>query len=496
MYRASILAVCLMTGGCGFIASSIIKTDSLAFSDVIEDATNKLLVINVLRARDKAPLHFADIPVIRESMQQSTSISAIDFSGPLLGTTSRNNRGGVLGFQFTPSFEVTHLHSKEFHTGMATPIDPKFVKYWLDRGLDRRMVLLLFFSAAEIIETRAGGGPVTTIRIMNSPRDAADIITRRKQAFAGPPGVQCDTQSDFERYLKLINGLRTFFAHSYRERRLLASGLNLEAEKDSRGLQSFAALDQNKIQLVLDKGTRAYNVYAVSPEPKVAFCLSEPADQRKAQSDFELISGGTSTAGGKQSCFRPVVDVPAEDLTQPASAESPLPFGGGAAVSQPTRYCGIYNRFTGVQTAEKTGDYPRLELRLHLRSVGEIFQFLGDLVYYQDEIKAFLDRSTPGTFKLNTPVTFGFCGDEPSPGCDDIFMRLDGGDCDARFSLTYRQRDYHVANYNSDRESACGRGAAPGKDHTLEILSVLHQLVGLHRSGADIRQTPTVQVLP
>ena len=37
----------------------------------------------------------------------------------------------------------------------------------------------------------------------------------------------------------------------------------------------------------------------------------------------------------------------------------------------------------------------------------------------------------------------------------------------------------------------------PGrKDHPLEILGALHPLVGLHRSAADLRQTPTVQVLP
>ena len=34
-------------------------------------------------------------------------------------------------------------------------------------------------AAAEIVETRSENGPVTTIRIMNSPRDAVDIITRR-----------------------------------------------------------------------------------------------------------------------------------------------------------------------------------------------------------------------------------------------------------------------------------------------------------------------------
>ena len=52
-------------------------------------------------------------------------------------------------------------------------------------------------------------------------------------------------------------------------------------------------------------------------------------------------------------------------------------------------------------------------------------------------------------FKLNTPVTFGYCDDDATPGCDEVFIRLDGERCNARFSLTYRDRDYHVANFNS-----------------------------------------------
>jgi len=498
MRRILVPVLCLLLTGCGF-STAIMKTDTLAFSDVIEDSTNKLLVLNVLRARDKAPLHFADIPVIRESMQQSATVSILDVARPIVGTTQRDTRSAIAGLQFTPSFEVTHLHSKEFHTGIATPIDAKFVKYWLDRGLDRRIVLLLFFSAAEIIETRSEKGPITTIRIMNSPRDAVDIITRRKEAFGGPEDRRCDIQSDFERYLKLINTLKTFFAHTYRERRLLASGLNLELEKDSRSLQSFAALDQNKIQLIYDKGARAYNLYALSPEPKVAFCLSDgSASAGRASADYEFISAGPSALSDKQNCFRPVVEVPAEDSTRAHVSESPLSFAGPAAVSEPSRYCGIYNRFVGTQPIKKTGDYPRLELRLHIRSVGEIFQFLGDLVFYQDEIKRYLERYAPPSVKLNTPVTFGYCGDDPTPGCDDIFIRLDGDECNARFSLTYREKDYHVANFNaaSDAASACALRQSAGRDHTLAILSVLHQMVGLHRSAADIRQTPTVQVLP
>jgi hypothetical protein len=499
MHRICGLVLCACLAGCG-VTTSMIKSDALSFNDAVEDATNKLLVLNVLRARDKAPLHFADIPVIRESMQQNATLGYIDLLGGILGTTTRNTRAATIGAQFTPSFEVTSLHSKEFNIGMTTPIDPKIVKYWLDRGLDRRIVLLLFFSAAEIIETVSEKGPINTMRIANSPRDAIDIIKARRQVFGGPDALRCDTQSDFERYLKLINTLSTFFAHTYRERRMLARGLNLDVEKNAKNLQSFAALDQNKIQLVYDKGLKAYNVFAVSPESKVAFCLFDagPTGDPKA-GDFEMMMmAGGPARGTKQSCFQQVVEIPPEDSTRAQLPETPITFVAPAALAAPSRYCAIYNRFTNIVPVDKSVEYPRRELRLHIRSVGEIFQFLGDLVHYQEQIKRFMDTNPQSGMKINTPVTFGYCADKPTPGCDDIFVRLDGDRCNARFTVTYRDRDYHVANHSptAETEAACGPRLTERKDHTLEILGVMHQLIGLHRSAADLRQTPTVQVLP
>ena len=76
MYRAWALVLSVCLSGCG-LSSSIIKSEAMSYDDTIEDATNKLLVLNILRARDKAPLHFADIPLIHESIQQTASLQAV-----------------------------------------------------------------------------------------------------------------------------------------------------------------------------------------------------------------------------------------------------------------------------------------------------------------------------------------------------------------------------------------------------------------------------------
>jgi len=289
MFRVIALGLCMWLCGC-MISPAAIKSDTLGFGEVIEDTTNKLLVLNVLRARDKAPLHFADIPLMRETLQQSFSFTWLDFFGVSRAPSStRDSLVAGTSVQKSPSFDLNHLHSKDFITGISSPIDPKVVKYWLDRGLDRRLALLLFFSAVEITETLSEKGPVNTIRLSNSPREAAEVIKARKPGSAGGEALLCDRQSDFERYLKLLNQVRTFFANTYRERRLLAKDLTAGSSADSRNLQAFAALDQSKVQLVYDQARGTYSVYSLGSEQKIAFCFYGEGDRSAAATaDAEL----------------------------------------------------------------------------------------------------------------------------------------------------------------------------------------------------------------
>ena len=204
----------------------------------------------------------------------------------------------------------------------------------------------------------------------------------------------------------------------------------------------------------------------------------------------------------RRSCYQSVVDAPVEDSTKPQVSETPVFFQGPAEVKQESRFCEIYNKIARVtpRVTDAAG-YPRLQVRLHIRSVGEIFQFLGDLVQYQEEVRHYLESEPLPKLTLNTPVTFGYCPDDPGAGCNDIFFRLDGDPGNARFMLTYRDREYSVANMNSvsggpRRDGSGGMDNAQQKDHTLEILAVLQQLVNLNKSATDIRATPAVQVLP
>jgi hypothetical protein len=489
-----VLAMVMALEACS-IPTAAVRSQVVSYDDAIEDITNKLLVLNILRAKDKAPLHFDEIPSIHESIQATGSLSFAIPYGPRPPNWTRNSVAPGLNLQVSPSFEIDHLDTKDFVTGIASPIDPKFVKYWLDRGLDRRIVLLLFFSAVDIVDPDSK----KTIRIRNSPREALENLEQI-------PGdnLRCDNQSDFQHYLRFINTLTTFSAKSYVERRKLAE-LETDAAAAKPGddsaikdLSTMATLDPTKFQWFRDPSKNIYTVYAISSEPKTALC----------DSGYQLATGAQAPTR-QTPCSTTIYNIPVESNAEEFET---LTFSPATNQTDKRSFCKVFDkavdarekelsqRGTSDQTAKSTG------LRLEIRSVGEIIQFLGDLLQYQEELQGLHEKQSPLFTTLNNPLTFGYCRANQVVGCNDIFFNLRHDDCNVRFSLTYRHRKYSVPNYNAppgsedegcpEEFSAGGSGPLPAKDHTLEILAVVHQLVDLQKSAQDIKETPYVQVLP
>lgn len=150
------IAAFVFLAGCG-IWSPVIRSDVIDYGDVVETTSDKFLLVNILEARDNAPLHFMEFPKVSGSLTATASLqSAIPFAPQAVGFDG----GGIIdptltpniGVTASPTFEVDNVDTTDFTTGTTAQIDPKFVKYWIDRGLDKRIILHMFFSSATISE--------------------------------------------------------------------------------------------------------------------------------------------------------------------------------------------------------------------------------------------------------------------------------------------------------------------------------------------------------
>src|SRR5580698_859794 len=101
MRLAILLLLSLCLGGC-IASNTVVRSQAMSFDDIIEDTTDKLLVLNILRAKDKAPLHFDEIPSIHESIQATGSLAFTIPYGPRPSNWTRNSFAPGVSLQVSP----------------------------------------------------------------------------------------------------------------------------------------------------------------------------------------------------------------------------------------------------------------------------------------------------------------------------------------------------------------------------------------------------------
>jgi hypothetical protein len=336
LVRLSLAVLAASLVGIAGCVKDVVERDSLTYSNVIEEVSNQLLLSNILRARDRAPLHFGDIPVIHESVQESASLGSSLLFGPLpaTGRNARDSLSPALSLQVNPSFDMSHVDAKDFVTGIASPIDAKFVKYWLDRGVPQQLILELFFSSMKVefpylqqssttLKKKVKSTPVDidpsiSITLANSPR-ATSLDEQLGGAACDSRGV-CDP-SQFLTYLTVINNIYDFSAKPYTERALVWSGDKPEIK--DKVLQGIAALDPTKYQMTYipdpmkaEATANTVKVYTASADQKIVFCYAfgqpddkEPAARHPVQTEISpSTSGAASTTSADNPCLYSRVD--------------------------------------------------------------------------------------------------------------------------------------------------------------------------------------------
>src|ERR1700682_2421582 len=104
------------------------------------------LLSEILRAKDGAPLHFAELQTLGANNQFSASLQATDPIGYPHGLSSRASLQGTAGAQTSPSFSLSTLEVQQFTQGLLNPIGPQVIQQFLEEGIDRRLILILFFA--------------------------------------------------------------------------------------------------------------------------------------------------------------------------------------------------------------------------------------------------------------------------------------------------------------------------------------------------------------
>lgn len=140
----------LLLAGCSL--APIIAEQSGDYNTTVETVTDNVLVANILRARDEAPLYFSDLSQIRGAVQLNLQPAQTTFPyGPLFNSTTRAGAQiGPVAVNSQPGFDFAPLNTKNFAQGMLEGIDVKQFAFFLTRGVDYEILLNLVVSRVEI----------------------------------------------------------------------------------------------------------------------------------------------------------------------------------------------------------------------------------------------------------------------------------------------------------------------------------------------------------
>jgi hypothetical protein len=177
---ASVAALAFILCGC---ASTSQFADQVVKSNLVQEtADNQLLLLNIVRAYHRRPMHFTQIAAIRMPVGfGNPQITAPTPFGPDF-TTQVYNLSTQVSIQ--QGVDTTVLNSQEFMRGITTPVSPSLLLYYLDQGWPQQMVLHLFVREVEIVKDKK-----VVRRFVNYPQNKS-LFENFQQVLIGLRG--CD----------------------------------------------------------------------------------------------------------------------------------------------------------------------------------------------------------------------------------------------------------------------------------------------------------------
>jgi len=203
-----VAAAALALGACSF--DGRIADHAVSYNRTAEEASNKNLLTNVLRAKDRRPMHFTRFAALRGGFTV-TGDAGLSGSFPVgLNSTSFTLSPSIGGSgQTRPGFEVGVLDDQEFMNGLLDPIELLLFDYYLTQGWPKDLLQLLLIEKIEIVDEDGGR------RILdNDPEDSVELeefrdaiglwrdnfrvasVTRKAKPFG--PEMLIDDQKPFE----------------------------------------------------------------------------------------------------------------------------------------------------------------------------------------------------------------------------------------------------------------------------------------------------------
>ncbi len=199
-------AACALAALTGCTATRPLSEMAVDSNHLVADTANEQTLLNILRAKDRMPMHFTSFKVVNGDLSLSASAGlGLDFPGDSL---SRSFGGdGVLagsdlatggrtiapaigaGIETSPGFELAIYDNQEFQRGVLMPVRESVIEYYLQSGWKQDFLTALLVAKLEVTFRDPAGVVQGSLTLRNDP-DSAGRFGELVSAIRMVPGAR------------------------------------------------------------------------------------------------------------------------------------------------------------------------------------------------------------------------------------------------------------------------------------------------------------------
>ncbi len=433
LFAVTVTMLAVVMSGC---VSANVAPTVVSYNLAVEQAQNEMLLLNAVRAAKWQPMYVTDVAKVTGSIKRDLSATlAVPFGSLHHGTQANDAGGSGVTFSVNPTFEINTLNTTDFMKGFLQPIALDRFAYFWSQNWPPEFLLHLFVH--QVDELQADG---KIKRYYNHPR------------FDSPDGNE-DPKNDSNKDLKDFSDWVTKFVAK---------------------TPQFATCER---------------IAPVGP----TFTTSEIASlvniAKEAGLGIGIVSG----------------DHPSYQI-QRVEKELRLEYEGEPSITAKVKRCTDSLRNSQSELAVvSAGENPVLVATLHLRSPEDIIYYIGQIVrletYSQDVPRYALSTHGEKPYQW-VPIFVAF-----PPGHVDGHGEPFPRDKKAEVVVTDSDGDRYIIpagpwppkpfmTFDSvSRDGYLGKLKDVGPGMSNEVLSILTELIALHKSAKDFPSTGLVRTI-
>jgi hypothetical protein len=504
---ALIVVAASMSALCACSMATSIQRDALDYNAGVANYNDQMLVYTILRARDEAPINILALSTINGAVSMQGSLAATTGYKTVSGTNVAASVTPGIQASSSPTWSMASLNTQGFTLGIIQPISPVYVVSKWSTGLDREFLLRLFIKS---INLKEANGYHEYVNDPNSPLAMAAFSAKIHSWFPGismraltvleplgptlDPSAVTSVSTTSEGNNKAVlssriersdvpNAANAALLGAYQYLMPLGGGsfyVGNAAPRTPDGSLRLQLYREYPQQVVLCVNQTRLSTDALS-SPSTP--LGEEREEEAALSNYALAlkaaakGGAGKTGEASQSSNSGATGPGANNGNATFHPQQNGSLGANLKVDRvaavlPTGACGqhelVLPPYTEEENAKDSGTYSHVEWR----SIAEVIDYLGALLRVRNTAAAqWTDTDANGASVSHT--LFQLSSDS-QPGFTQV---------------TYRGTRFAI---HTDDE----RDAAAPRNHSLQALSLLNELISAAKVSSDIPNSQEIQFVP